>query len=88
MLAALDAHVEGAVRWSKPEGGYFLWLDELPLDADELLARSEAAGVTFVPGADFYPGGDGGGRAARLAFSYASPSEIGEGVSILASFLR
>jgi DNA-binding transcriptional MocR family regulator len=88
MLAALDASLEGKVRWSKPEGGYFLWLDELPLEADELLARAETAGVTFVKGSDFYPGGDDGGRAARLAFSYASPSEIGEGVSILASFLR
>ncbi|HEX4931480.1 MAG TPA: PLP-dependent aminotransferase family protein [Gaiellaceae bacterium] len=88
MLAALAANLEGEVTWSEPEGGYFLWLDELPLEADELLARAEAAGVTFVKGSDFYPGGNGGGRAARLAFSYASPSEIGEGVSILASFLR
>ncbi len=87
MLAALGATVEGELSWSKPEGGYFLWLDELPLAADELLTRAEAAGVTFVKGADFYPGG-GGARAARLAFSYASPSEIGEGVSVLASLLR
>jgi len=88
MLAALGATLEGEVSWSKPDGGYFLWLDELPLDADELLTRAEAAGVTFVKGADFYPDGNGGGRSARLAFSYASPSEIGEGVSILASLLR
>ena len=60
----------------------------LPVDAGELLARAEAAGVTFVKGSDFFPGGDGGARSARLAFSYASPSEIDEGVSILASLLR
>ena len=74
-------------RWSEPEGGYFLWVD-LPVDAGELLTQAEAAGVTFVKGADFFPGGTDGARSARLAFSYASPSEIGEGVSILASFLR
>ena len=68
-------------RWSEPEGGYFLWVD-LPVDASELLARAEAAGVTFVKGADFFPGGAAARRSARLAFSYASPSEIDEGVSI------
>ena len=65
-------------RWSEPEGGYFLWVD-LPADAAELLARAEAAGVTFVKGADFYPDGAGGSTSARLAFSFASPSEIDDG---------
>ncbi len=86
MLGALDRELEGVATWSRPEGGYFLWLD-LPTDAGELLARAEAAGVTFVKGADFFPDGTGE-RSARLAFSYASPSEIGEGVSTLASLLR
>jgi DNA-binding transcriptional MocR family regulator len=88
MLGALAQHFESEAAWSEPEGGYFVWLDELPLDAGELLTRAEAAGVTFVKGADFFPDGDGGGLSARLAFSYASPSEIAEGVSILASLLR
>ena len=87
MLGALAQHVGDAASWNEPEGGYFLWVD-LPADAGELLARAEAAGVTFVKGADFFPGGADGTRSARLAFSYESPSEIGEGVSILASLLR
>jgi len=87
MLGALAQHLEGEATWSAPEGGYFLWVD-LPADAGELLIRAEAAGVSFVKGSDFFPGGAGGGSAARLAFSYASPSEIEEGVSILASLLR
>ena len=87
MLRALGATHEGETSWSEPEGGYFLWID-LPVDAGELLTRAEAAGVTFVKGSDFFPGGAGGSSAARLAFSYASPSEIDEGVSILASLLR
>jgi DNA-binding transcriptional MocR family regulator len=86
MLGALERELGGRASWSRPEGGYFLWVD-LPVDAGELLARAESAGVTFVKGADFYPGGAGGGRSARLAFSYASPSEIDEGVSLLASLL-
>jgi 2-aminoadipate transaminase len=108
MLAALERELGGSASWSRPEGGYFLWLD-LPVDAGELLARAEAAGVTFVQGSDFYPapGREAApsgvyarsesaaadadlaqARSARLAFSYASPSEIDEGVSTLASLIR
>jgi 2-aminoadipate transaminase len=86
MLAALERELHGVATWSEPEGGYFLWLD-LPTDAGELLARAEAAGVTFVKGSDFFPDGSGT-HAARVAFSYASPSEIDEGVSTLASLIR
>ena len=87
MLAALDEHVGDRASWSEPEGGYFLWVD-LPVGASELLEQAEAAGVTFVKGADFYPGGADGESSARLAFSFESSSAIGEGVSILASLLR
>lgn len=86
MLGALERELAGAVTWSEPEGGYFLWLD-LPGDGGELLARAEAGGVTFVKGADFFPDGEGR-NAARLAFSYASTSEIDSGVSSLASLVR
>jgi 2-aminoadipate transaminase len=87
MLQALEQHLAGSASWSRPEGGYFVWAD-LEADAGDLLARAEAAGVTFVQGADFFPHGSAGRRSARLAFSYASPSEIGEGVSTLAALLR
>ena len=86
MRDALAAHLAGEATWSEPEGGYFLWAD-LPVDAGALLERAEAAGVTFVRGSDFFPDGSGS-QAARFAFSYASPSEIEEGVSTLASVLR
>jgi 2-aminoadipate transaminase len=84
MLEALERELAGRARWSRPEGGYFLWLD-LPegANATELLGRSAAAGVTFVPGSDF--GGEP--NSARLAFSFASPAEIDEGVSRLAGLV-
>jgi 2-aminoadipate transaminase len=86
MLEALERELAGAATWSEPEGGYFLWVD-LTGDAAPLLERAEAAGVSFVKGSDFFADGTGA-RSARLAFSYASPSEIGSGVSTLASLLR
>jgi DNA-binding transcriptional MocR family regulator len=86
MLTALQRDLDGRATWSRPEGGYFVWAD-LPTDASELLERATEGGVTFVRGADFFPGGDGGARSARLAFSYESPASIEAGVSTLASLL-
>ena len=84
MLEALEHDLAGRARWSRPEGGYFLWL-ELPedLDASELLTRAQKSGVTFVPGTDF--GGEP--NTLRLAFSYVSPDEITEGIGRLAKLV-
>jgi 2-aminoadipate transaminase len=81
---ALERELPDA-RWSRPQGGYFVWL-ELPegADAGALLERATAAGVTFVPGADF----GGAPNTARLAFSFVSPDEIREGVRRLAALVR
>jgi 2-aminoadipate transaminase len=83
MLEALERELPG-VRWSRPEGGYFIWL-ELPEGSDTtmLLQRATDAGVTYVPGPDF----GGASNTARLAFSYVSPDEIREGVRRLAALL-
>jgi DNA-binding transcriptional MocR family regulator len=84
MLAALDATMPDGAAWSRPEGGYFLWLD-LPSAAPSL-ADAEAAGVTFVPGTDFFHDGSGG-SSLRLAFSFVSPDEVTEGIGRLAGVL-
>ena len=87
MLTALESEIGGRATWSHPQGGYFLWLDFGDgVDAGELLGRSTEAGVTFVRGADFYPG-TGGESAARLAFSYEPPERIANGIRLLAGLL-
>lgn len=84
MLAALEQQLPDA-RWSRPEGGYFVWLELADdVEATAVLDRAATAGVTFVPGVDF-----GGTRnSARLAFSFVSPEEIEEGVRRLAQLVR
>jgi 2-aminoadipate transaminase len=88
MLDALPDACPPGSSWSKPEGGYFVWLD-LPdgWDSEEVLASSEEAGVTFVKGADFYPQASGGKRSVRLAYSFVSPQEISAGIERLGSVL-
>ncbi len=87
LLSALERDLPEAL-WSTPAGGYFLWL-ELPagVNASETLAAGEETGVTFVAGSDFFLDPEEGSGAARLAFSFASPEEIGEGVARLAGAL-
>ena len=74
--------------WWAPDGGYFLWL-ELPrqMSAAALLAGSERAGVTFVPGSGFFSGGGGDG-SARLSYSFPSVADIRIGADILVATAR
>jgi DNA-binding transcriptional MocR family regulator len=84
MLEALEAEFGAtSATWSRPEGGYFVWLDLPGSDAAELLDRATGAGVTFVPGTDF----GGAPTTARLAYSFVSPDEIREGVPRLAALV-
>jgi len=79
MLAALDKHFAGAT-WVKPEGGYFIWLGLPPgIDGREVLARAE--GVAAVIGTEFTVGAN----YIRLAYSFAAPDEIDEGIRRLAA---
>ncbi len=86
VLEALDEHFgpRGAT-WSRPEGGYFVWLD-LPDGADAGLVFDRAAeeGVAVVKGTDFFPRGTGGESSLRLAFSFVSTDELAEGIARLA----
>jgi 2-aminoadipate transaminase len=89
MLGTLESEMPEGASWSRPQGGYFTWLD-LPegTDAAALLEAATAQGVTFVKGSDFYPPGKGGEASARLAFSFVSPADCAAGITRLAGLLR
>jgi 2-aminoadipate transaminase len=89
MLEALARELPEDAAWTRPDGGYFVWVD-LPSGppASELLVEAEEAGVTFVKGSDFFARGRGGERSLRLAFSFVSPDEIAEGVAKLGALVR
>jgi 2-aminoadipate transaminase len=84
MLAGLEQAMPRGTRWTRPDGGMFLWVT-LPeeLNASQLLARAIARQVAFVPGADFHANG-GGQNTLRLNFSHPTPDQIQIGIRRLA----
>ncbi len=76
------------VKWTKPEGGLFLWLT-LPdgMNADDLFPKAVDENVAYVPGSAFFPNNDDH-QSMRLNFSYASEEQIAEGVKRLAGVVR
>lgn len=88
MLAALEREFPAGVRWTRPEGGLFLWVTLPPgVDASVVLKDALREKVAFVPGASFFPGG-GGAETLRLNFSYCGPEVIAEGIRRLGGVLR
>lgn len=87
LLAALDEFMPGGVTWTRPEGGFFVWLT-LPegIDTYPLLRAGIDAGVVFVPGAAF-TAMQGPSNKLRLAFSAVPPETLREGVKRLAPVL-
>ena len=87
-LQALEYHMPAGVTWTRPRGGFFVWLT-LPdgLEIGLLRETARAQGMLFVPGTGFFANG-GGERNLRLAFSFVPPDEIERGVTILAQAIR
>jgi DNA-binding transcriptional MocR family regulator len=89
MLGALAEFFPAAVRWTRPDGGMFIWAT-LPahLDAETLLRRSLAeASVAFVPGAPFHADG-AGHNTLRLNFSLNPEAVAIEGIRRLGGVLH
>ncbi|MEZ4387749.1 MAG: PLP-dependent aminotransferase family protein [Candidatus Krumholzibacteriia bacterium] len=88
MLDVFAAEMPDRVRFTRPDGGLFLWL-ELPeqLNGRDLLERCLAQHVAFVPGGAFFPNG-GRENTARINFSCMPPERIEEGSHRLCRVIR
>jgi 2-aminoadipate transaminase len=88
LLAALEREMPDGVRWTRPTGGFFVWLTlPEPLEAEAVLAAATERGVLFTPGVRFFA--EGGGRHnLRLPFSFLSEAQMAEGVRILAEVIK
>jgi 2-aminoadipate transaminase len=88
MLDALAALMPPGCTWTRPRGGFFVWLT-LPdgLDAKAMAPRAIAGRVAYVPGTGFYSDGSGQGQM-RLSYCYPEPARVREGVRRLASVVE
>ncbi len=88
MVRALELEMPPGVRFSRPSGGLFLWV-ELPegINARELLSRCPEHNVAFVPGGSFFPARNRE-NTLRLNFSNMPEDRIVEGIRRMALALR
>lgn len=88
MLSALDKYFPKEVKWTKPEGGFFVfaYLPEY-IDADKMFYDAIEENVAYVIGSAFYPDGSGK-NTMRLSFCYPSKEQIEEGIKRLGSVIR
>ena len=84
MLAALKEFFPPEVKWTRPQGGLFLWVT-LPqsLDSHKILEVAVAQNVAFVPGTSFYANPGKMDHHMRLNFSNSKPELIREGIKRL-----
>jgi DNA-binding transcriptional MocR family regulator len=87
MLEALSEHFPPDARWTRPAGGFYVWVT-LPdfVDTRAMLAAAVERRVAYVPGTGFYADGRGA-RQMRLAFCYPTEDRIREGVRRLGELL-
>ena len=88
MMATLEASMPPSVRWTRPGGGMFTWL-ELPdhVDADSLLPRTvREVGLAYVPGRHFMALNPRG-NFLRLSFSMHETDLLAEGIARFGAFL-
>jgi 2-aminoadipate transaminase len=88
MLEALEAEMPVEIDWTRPRGGFFVWLT-VPrgVDTSALLAKAIGRRVAYVPGRGFFDDGQGGDHL-RLCFSFPPIDRIREGVSRLAELMH
>lgn len=87
MLAAMEKYFPPYVKYTKPEGGMFVWVT-LPEGVNALDKFSEAMEkkVAFVPGNPFYTNKESV-NTLRLNYTNATPEIIEEGIKRLAEIL-
>ena len=88
MLAALDERCSRYATWTRPEGGYFIWLALAEtVDPKKLAEAAREVGVAYVGGYAFHIDGTGH-NTIRLAYSFANEDEIPEGIMRLGRALE
>ncbi len=89
MLKALDEYMPADVKFTRPQGGIFLWCS-LPegYELSEFVKRCSEKNVFVVPGTAFLPDESEPTRSFRLNYSMPSDEEIERGIKLLAQVVE
>ncbi len=88
MLQALDEHFPASATWTKPGGGFYVWVNLPPeIDTKLLVPKAIVAKVAYVPGTAFYADGLGSWQL-RLSFCHPTPERIHQGVAALGGVIK
>lgn len=89
MLSEMDAKFPENVKYTRPEGGLFLWVT-MPesVDMNEFIKKTVAAEVAVVPGATFLPDTGMVSHSFRMNYSMPTKDQIIKGVGILADVMK
>ena len=88
MLEALEEYMPEGVKWTKPDGGMFIWVT-LPegIDTKMMAEKAISRGVAYVPGEAFFAHREVK-NAMRLNFTYVPEEKIRDGVKRLAEVIE
>lgn len=88
MLESLEAHFPQEATWTKPGGGFYVWVN-LPaeIDTKALMPKAIVAKVAYVPGSAFYADGLGS-WSMRLSYCHPTPERIRDGVKALGGVIK
>ena len=88
MLQALKTGLGDIASWSRPEGGFFIWV-KLPdgVDSAEVEREVMTRGVDVWPGKAFRMDGQEDGHV-RLAYSFEKSEQIAAGVAVVIEVVR
>ena len=84
MLEALARHMPEDFRFTRPEGGMFVWVEAAKgMDMERLYHRCVERGVAFVPGKFFFVDHEDGLATFRMNFTAADPETIDRSVGVI-----
>lgn len=88
MLSALESYFPDSFKWSKPEGGMFLWAEgPAGFDMETVYWKAVERKTAFVPGKFFYTHPGEGLETMRLNYTMADEATIEKAIKILSEVI-
>ncbi len=88
MLSALESYFPDSFKWSKPEGGMFLWAEgPAGFDVETVYRKAVERKTAFVPGKFFYTHPGEGLETMRLNYTMADEATIEKAIKVISEVI-